>query len=157
MQVKAPSAKSVSERLLQITGDALKTGDFASFAACFSLPHTVDTFEGRREVKTVGDIREIYECTRRYFDAHNITDLVRTCVEAEFRDLDTIASTHISRVLSGNKLVQDPYPVFTILVRTDAGWQISDSQYAIQKSAGHLRALTERASPIGEVQEAQIA
>ena len=157
MKDEVPSARSVSERLLQVTGDALKTGDFETFAGCFALPHVVDTFEGRRTISSKADIREIFDCTRRYFDAHNITDLVRTCVEAEFRDPDTIASTHISRILSGTRLVQEPYPVFTILKRTEAGWKISDGQYAIQKTAGHLRALTENASPLMEVQEAQSA
>lgn len=136
------SARDVSEYLLARTGQAYATGDFDLFAACFVLPQWMETFEGRRLIATTEDLRQLFDGVRAHFDRLGVTDLVRHCIAAEFRDPDTVEATHESRLLAGNRLVQQPYPCFSVLKRTDAGWQVAGGQYAIPDALAHSAALT---------------
>ena len=136
------SARDVSEYLLARTGQAYATGDFDLFASCFALPQWMETFEGRRLVATTDDLRQLFDAVRAHFCRLGVTDLVRHCVVAEFRDPDTIEATHESRLLAGTRLVQPPYPCFSVLKRTEAGWQVAGGQYAIQDALAHSAALT---------------
>ncbi len=137
------SAKDVSEYLLDRTGTALMTGDFDLFAACFSLPQQMETFEGRRRIETRDELKTVFDGVRSYFRQRNVTQLARHCIEATYRDPDTIVTTHMSRVVSGTSLVQKPYPVMSLLCRGDDGiWKVSDSMYAIEDEPRHARALS---------------
>jgi len=135
-------ASDVSEYLLARTAEAYMSGDFEKFAAFFILPQQMETFEGRILIKTTDDLRDFFDAMRKHFCRLGITDLVRRCVVAEFRDPDTIEATHESRLLAGTRLVQPPYPCFSILKRTEAGWRVADGQYAIQDVPAHSSALT---------------
>lgn len=136
------TAKDVSENLLDRTGKALMSGDFDLFASCFVLPHVIETFQGRRTVETVDDLKKVFDGVTAYFRQKNVTELARHCVEAEFRDDDTIVATHMSRVVSGARLVQKPYPVLSVLRKIGENWIISDSMYAIEDQPAHAKALS---------------
>lgn len=118
------------------------SGDFEMFASCFALPQWIETFEGRHLIATTEDLRTLFDAVRVHFCRLGVTDLVRRCVAAEFRDPDTIEATHESRLLAGTRLVQQPYPSFSILKRTDAGWQVAGAQYAIKDAQSLSAALT---------------
>jgi hypothetical protein len=137
--------RAVSEYLLARTGEAYMTGDFDKFASCFALPHTIDTFEERRLIATTDDLRALFNTVRASFCRKNVTDLVRRCVAASFRDPDTIEATHETRLLSGTRLIQPAYPCLSTLIRTDAGWLVASGQYAVTD------ALTQRDAAKGAV------
>ncbi len=119
------------------------TDDFDLFAACFVLPQQMETFEGCRYIKTLDDLRTVFDGVTAYFRQKNVTHLARHCIEATYRDPDTIVATHMSRVVSGTSLVQKPYPVMSLLCRDDSGiWRVSDSMYAIEDEPRHARALS---------------
>ena len=144
------SARDVSEHLLERTGRAIMAGDFAGFAACFALPQEIDTFVGPRKIETLEELEATFKDVGRHYRSLGVTQLVRHCVDARFRDEDTVESTHETRLLNGDILAQAPFPVFSILKRTDEGWKIASGQYAIADAPAHNAALNgtqpERAS-----------
>ena len=123
--------KAVSESLLEKTGAAYKSGDAESVVQCFLLPQEMGTFEGRRLMETPEQLRDTFEAVRLYHRRLGVTQMVRHCLVAEYKDADTIEATHESRLLSGQRLVQRPYPAFSVLKRIGGVWKIASSQYAI--------------------------
>jgi hypothetical protein len=124
------SAREVAEGLLAKSGAALMSGDFDSFLECFALPQDIATFDGRKTIKTADDLREIFEGVRKLNRRRSITQVVRQCLEAEFRDENTITATHQSRNLSGDILVQGPITAYSIVENFEGVWKITYSQYA---------------------------
>lgn len=137
------SAKDVSDDLLERTGAGLMTGDFSSFVSCFNVPCFVETFEGKRFLNSKCDIRTVFDNVRNYYKAQGVTDLVRECISAEYKALDTIYNTHITRLLKHNDvLFRRPFPVFSILRKFEDGWKVTYSQYAIDDAPKHNKALS---------------
>ncbi|MEO1550107.1 MAG: hypothetical protein AAFR93_06700 [Pseudomonadota bacterium] len=126
------TAREVSEHLLHRTGEAMLSGDFEAFMACFQLPLEIETFTGRRVVETADDLRQTSLAVHAYYQTKGVTELFRVCIDASFRDPDTVVATHIARPLKGDVPVQEAYPVLSILTRTDHGWKIAQSQYAVE-------------------------
>ena len=135
------AARQIAEDLLIRSGAALSTGGFDSFADCFSLPQTIATFEGKRVVETLQELRDLFNRVRDHLEKLNISDLVCTCTAAEFRDADTIISSHTSRLLSGTDLVEEPYHVLYVIRRTEGGWRIAQAQYALPGDGSHAAAI----------------
>lgn len=131
---------AVSEYLLARTGEAYMSGDFDSFAACFALPQGIETFKGRNLIANPEELLAFFNAMRAQFCRLGVTDLVRRCVAAAFRDPDTIEATHETRLISGALLVQPCYPCFSVLKRTPRGWLIAGGQYAIQGALAHSAA-----------------
>ena len=137
------SAREIAEYLLERSGSSIMVGDFDTFKTCFALPQYMDTFEGRRSIETIEDVRDIYDNLRAYYQSKSVVELNRICVEASFRDTQTVASTHEARMISKDAvLVQSPYPVFSILRLYDDGWKVAYSQVAIADEPKHNQALT---------------
>ena len=139
-----PTAKDVSEYLLRRSGDALFSGDFNAFAACFALPQKMETFDGRKLVETEEDLRSIFDGVRAYYRSLGVTILERRCIAARFATADRVEATHVSRLISGASIVQTPYPVFSIIERGEPGWRVVHSKYAISDAPAHNRALSSR-------------
>jgi len=135
------AARQISEDLLERSGASLVQGDFETFADCFLLPQDMETFEGRRSIETRDQMREIFEAVRQFHQRSGVTELVRHCVEAEFRTEDIVEATHESRLVAGERLIQRPYPVFSVLKRVDGVWRVASSQYAIVDAPGLNQAL----------------
>lgn len=133
------SAKDVSEHLLERTGAALMSGDFAAFSACFRLPQTVQSFDGQRVLENEADLQSVFDGVRAHYAERGVTVLHRTCVAAEFKDADTVHATHDTMVIARTQLAQQPFPVFSILRRCDGLWKITHSEYAIVGAPGHSR------------------
>lgn len=126
-----PDPRDVSEALLEKTGAALMSGDFETFQACFILPQEMETFEGLQRIETTAQLRKIYDAVRRYHARLAVTYMARNCLEAEYRDDDTVEATHETRLLSGQRLIQRPFPVFSVLKRVDGVWHVASTKYAI--------------------------
>lgn len=141
MSPRSVSAKEIAEDLLERTGKCLSTGDFDGFAECFLLPHTIETFEGRRRIETESELRQLFDRSRDYFSQNGVTELYRHCLEAQYKDDDTIEATHETRVIARGVLIQPPYPVFSIVRRIDGDWKIGDGMFAISQADSHSAAL----------------
>jgi len=136
------TADDIAETLLRETGDAIVSGDFAKFEACFRLPQYVETEIGRRLVSTPEELREVYERVRWHYRVKRVTSLERHCISSAFLNPTTILSTHETHLWSGTSLVQDPYRVLSEISLTDGTWQISGCGYDIADSQSHNRALS---------------
>ena len=135
------------EQLLLRTGDALISGDFDSFLACFHLPHRIELYDGTNYLESANDLRSVFDANRTYFERIGVTKLVRICVESAFIDPETITTTHQSRLLRENELLQEPYPVYSVVKWIDGAWKITHGKYAIADSDAHNAALAAKAAP----------
>lgn len=127
--------------MLGQTGEALLTGNFEQFLACFELPQDMDTFAGRRHLETADDLRSVFDHVRGYFHAIGLTSLNRRCVDALFRDQDTVVTMHESRLVTHGQDLREPYFALGTIQRIDGIWKITFSQYAIAGSDEHSLAL----------------
>jgi hypothetical protein len=132
----------VSEYLLARTGEAYQSGDFDLFATCFALPQRLDTFEGSTIITTTAQLHSLFHGMRGYFQRLGVTDLVRRCVAARFRDPDTIEATHETSLLAGSRLLRPTYPCFSVIRKAAVGWQVADAQYAVESSLVRMIDLT---------------
>ena len=136
-----PDAVAISDALLDSTGVAINTRDFALFAEAFSLPHTVTTFDEKRVIETMEDLELVFNMNCDYFAAKRVTDIVRKCMSADFDGPDTVKAMHITHLMSGNQRVKDPYPGFSVIIRAEGIWRVSKSDYAVDADAGLTKAL----------------
>ena len=135
------TAREVSEYLLDRTGRALLDRDVDAFLECFIVPHEIETFEGRRLIKTREDLRRVTLAVLSHYDSIGLTDLVRHCVEASFQDEKTVLATHETRLVSGSYLLREPFPALSVLRLTEDGWKIASCSYAIKDHKDHNAAL----------------
>lgn len=131
-------AKEIAEDLLHRTGDALISGDFEAFIDCFHLPHSVLTANGENKLETAADAERVFKSVREFHKRAGVTEMVRNSIAAEFCDPDTINATHETRLLSQNRFVEEPYPVFSVLRKIDGKWVGVSSEYAIPPAAKTL-------------------
>ncbi|MEQ6248775.1 hypothetical protein ABMC89_07790 [Sulfitobacter sp. HNIBRBA3233] len=135
------TAKDVSQRLLEITGTALLSGDFDRFMSCFHLPHCIETSDRKAVLETRDQMRAVFDRVVCDYRRKGVTDLVRVCDVAEFRGSDRIEATHTTHMMAGNYRVQDPFPAFCVIARVDGDWKLSASQYAVDNNTTVGRAL----------------
>lgn len=126
------SALAIAEELLDITGEALLSGDFHAFAAVFHLPNTMTTLSGTVVVSDLAHLRRVFDGVREKFRCGGVTNLVRYVDAAKFRTPTQIASTHVSHLMSGSSLLEEPYPVFSIIELVDGVWKGVSSDYAVK-------------------------
>jgi len=135
------TAREIAEHLLEQTGEALMTGNFEQFQDCFELPQDMDTFAGRQHLKTVDDLRAVFDHVRGHFHSIGMTSLNRRCLEATFRNDETVVTMHESRVVTRGHHLREPYYALGTIQRIDGVWKITFSQYAISGSDKHSLAL----------------
>ncbi|WP_299769721.1 hypothetical protein [uncultured Tateyamaria sp.] len=112
------------------------SGDFESFAQCFSFPYDLETLEGQRQIHTRADLKTTFDAVHAHLVKHQVTIMARHCVSASFRSDNEVAATHETRLLSRGILVQQPYPAFSLLKRgADGEWRITCTSYVIVDSA----------------------
>jgi hypothetical protein len=139
--------QAVSQYLLDETGQAYVENDFDRFAACFLLPQHVATYDGTHELRTVEDLRVMFDRMLGFLEQKGATHLDRRCVLAEFQGPDVVRAIHETRFMAGDKVIETAFPAFSILKRIDGNWQVSFSQYAVDQD--HARALgTFDAAPV---------
>lgn len=120
------------------------SGEFEEFLSCFELPNEIHTFDGSQILKTIEDVRRVYDKVRSFYVLENVTDLVRRCVEAEFQDETTVSAVHESRLLSGDRQINEPFAVFSIIKFTVGGWKLVRSDYAVDHPPALIAALCQR-------------
>lgn len=135
------TAREVAEALLERSRRALLDNDFEGFLQCFALPVEIETFDGRRWLKTPEHVRGLFDAVRYHHRKTGVTDAVQHVVEAVFKDPATVAATHETRLLNKNVLTQKPYPVFSLLIDGEQGWQIKSITFAIEDQPDHNKAL----------------
>jgi len=127
--------------LLEKTGKAMLSGDFKAFMRCFALPHIIETPDKKTVLKTRSAMREVFNTVVQEYADRGVTDLIRICEVAEYRGPFRVEATHITHMMSGNHRVQDPFPGFSVLEFIEGRWQVSSSQYAVDKTTTVGRAL----------------
>lgn len=147
MEGEDDTAIKIADRLLQASGRALITGNVAAFVPLFVLPHKIETFDGISELISTEDVSATFRRVRSHMIRSGVTDMVRHVVAARFENNDVIASTHETRLVSGDTLVQEPFRVFSILWRVGDEWKLASSQYAIADCEDYNHALM--AGPAG--------
>ena len=135
------NARYVAEHLLRITRDAMFDGDEDTFVSCFWLPQRIATFTGEQIMESEAEVRTIFRQTQDHFHKHRITDIIRVVVSVAWDGPNRTKVTHMSHLMSGDLRIREPYPAFSIHERRDGDWRVAASQYAVDDSAGHARAL----------------
>ena len=146
-----PEALAIAEGLLAKTAVAFKRRDAALFARCIALPHRLSTFGQTVVIEDIEGLNQTFYKVCDEFAKLGVTDLARQCIAARFRDPDTIAQTHISHVMAGQRRVKDPYPCFAILKRHEGVWRVQSSDYALEGHTSHAQALTWVSHPVREM------
>ena len=141
MQKTLTTAQEIAEFLLERTGNALLQDNFDAFLACVSLPQKIETFAGQRLIASVEDLQQVFSAVRTYHRRTGVTDIVRHCVEAAFKDPTTVEATHETRLVSGAVMTQSPYPGFSVLKFDGNEWRIVSMSYAIEDRDDHNAAL----------------
>jgi hypothetical protein len=138
------AAEEIADLLLFETGKALMSGDFDRFAACFGLPHVIETASNRTVIHEMEGLRATFDELRHYFRETQVVDVVRTVVEARFIDSDTVGSTHVASMVHADGVSRrKPYPVYSVIRRHDPlDWKIMSSLYVILDSDTHNDALS---------------
>ena len=135
------AASDIAEAILEITGDALLSGDFDAFAAVFHVPQVMATMAGPINMETVDDMRRAFDELHQHFKAIGVTDMVRSIVAAEYETPARIQSTHVSNLLHNGKRLNEPYPVFSVLERINGDWKVTGGEYALEPTNGQALAL----------------
>jgi hypothetical protein len=135
------SARDVSEHLLNITGQALLENNVDDFLPCFGLPMDLQTLEEHRIIRTADDLRKIFFAVCKHYATIGLTDMARRCVEAEFKDPETVVSMHETRLITGNIITRSPFAVLSTLKFDGRDWRIVSCSYAIEDHPDHNAAL----------------
>jgi hypothetical protein len=157
MQNVTGSAREIVDRLLNVTGDCLLSGNLEGFAAHFAFPYRIETFEGSHEIRTMEHFAKVFEATREYYASRSVTELHRSCLEGAFMSPDVINSTHQNHVISHGVLIQPAFPVFSVLHRIDGSWRYVEGRYAITDTTNYAAALMLRAGESGSETDGEAA
>ena len=136
------TAKEICEGHLETTGRALLARDFEAFAACFDLPHTIETPDRKTVLKTLAALRSVFDRVCEDYQYRRVTDLMRFIEVAEFRGPNRIEVMYVTHMMSGSHRVVDPFPCYSVVERIGDSWLISASQYAVDESTTVGRALS---------------
>ena len=136
------TAHAISTFVLETTAAALLSGAFDDFAACVALPYQIEVEGATVVCETREDLKKTYLNAHQHLTQLGVTLLHRDCIAVDFKDDDTIVSTHETRLLSRGLLVDDPYPAMQTLVRGDDGvWRVQSGVYWMQPNSGFKAAL----------------
>ncbi|EBA12974.1 hypothetical protein [Roseobacter sp. CCS2] len=135
------AANDVSQRLLDITGDALLSGDFDAFASVFHAPQHMATMAGPIYMETTEDMRRAFVEMHNHLRGIGATDTVRKCVVAEYKTPTRIEATHTNEVLRHGTRLSGPYPCFSVLEKIDGNWKVTGSEYALEPNDGQAMAI----------------
>lgn len=73
--------------------------------------------------------------------------MVRKCEAVKFEGPDCIHEMHITNLMSGDRRISDPYPVYMVLDRKDGAWRVSKSDYAVNAGSGFEKAMSKEPKP----------
>lgn len=124
-------ARMIARAMLDKTGEATMSQDFETYAECFKIPQTMETYAGKITIATLADLRDVFNAVVRQFDAMDVTHFERVILAAEFKGPDMVVVAHETRLMRGNYLLREPYPAYGTCEKIDGRWMITDSMYAI--------------------------
>ncbi len=135
------SAEQFLEDLLHNTSDAYRTNTSDFAVQFFQLPYVVETPLAKSLLETENEIHKVFANVRAYFRTKGVTQLVRTSVKARHIGADLVGATHVTRLLRADgSAYRNPYPTYSILVRTRMEWKVASSLHAILDSDEQCRA-----------------
>jgi hypothetical protein len=97
--------------------------------------------EGRCVLKTIDELSRVFYAVCRHYAKIGVTDMVRRCVEAEFKNPNTVLAMHETRLITGNIITRDPFATLSTLEYDGTEWRISGCSYAIDDQQGLNAAL----------------
>ena len=107
-------------------------GDFDAFESCFSRPVVMETLEEKLLLQTREDVRRTFDAVRRFRAQNGVIGALRENVSAEFVDAQTIATTHVTRMLTAqNTTFGQPYIAYSLVRNVGGIWRIHFCQYAV--------------------------
>ncbi|WP_108816217.1 hypothetical protein [Loktanella sp. Alg231-35] len=136
------AASDIAEAILEVTGDALMSGNFDAFSAVFHAPQTMVTMAGPVYMENLEDMRRAFDEMHQYLKGMGVTEMIRACVASEYTSPTRIESTHVTELLQNGKRLNEPYPVFSILEKVNGGWKVTRGEYALEESNGQALAIS---------------
>lgn len=136
--------KKLVQDLLDHSGRALLNNDFAQFTTSFHLPFESETFDGKQELGTTEQLRNLFDQGRACFLRMGVTEMMRTVVEAELKTPACIVSTHVTRFANHMQLAPYSFPVFCVIKKIDGHWGVTRSEFAIADAPDLSRLLAGR-------------
>lgn len=125
------TAQEITDNILDVTGRALLSGEFAAFEPFFALPYRCSTLGSQIIFETSADLKRAFGNMHDKFKLMRVTDLVRVTVAAEFTGRDRIQATHVSHPMAGDVRAAAPYPVYAIMQRVGGDWKVAYNDYAL--------------------------
>lgn len=135
------TATDIAEALLEITGDALVSGDFEAFVAVFHVPQYMATLAGPIYMETHEDMSRAFAEMHGYFRDNGITRLNREVTKANYVSDLKISFTHVSTTMRGSRQIKGPYPVFSVIEWIDGTWKVTGSEYVLEPDSEQAKAL----------------
>ncbi|MDG1471950.1 MAG: hypothetical protein P8Q26_10400 [Ascidiaceihabitans sp.] len=132
------AAKQICEGHLDLTGTALMSGDFGSFASAFHLPQHL-AMDGKKVlISTRSELKSVFDNMHAHFKSMGVTELLRFIEAASFTSPTRITATHVIR--NGQRL-DAPDPVYSVIEKIDGNWLIVSGDHALDEKSGQGRAL----------------
>lgn len=143
-------ATDVIALLLDLTGDAMRTGDFDAYAQRFALPQTMRSPQGVQNLTQVSDLRQVFDGVRASMAERGATELVRTVITARFTCATEVSSSHISCWVVDGRRVASPYTCHGVAQLRGGRWLITDSSYLTTTLPGLGAVLAGKSAAVGK-------
>ncbi|WP_424984923.1 hypothetical protein [Microbulbifer sp. S227A] len=126
------AARAIAQDFLDRHGAAAISGDLDEIVRWCDLPCTLES-RGQRVVLTdVAMVRSVSESFIVQVRNKRLTHVIRRCLEAGFRDKDTVMATYETRYVRDDQLLsEEPYVSFVILRRRGERWKFSNMQFDV--------------------------
>ena len=129
-QTENARALEIADHLLELTRQAYHARDFEVFRKYFIVPQVVGTFDGDRVIRTLSELREVYEAMLDMMAQRGVIDIKRRTIEARFLGPDRIQSTFISEYILPGYAISDEVVAHGTLRCVDGQWMVEESRYA---------------------------
>jgi len=151
---KEAETHKIAQALLELTGEALLTGDFVLMKSCFTLPHTFSTIDGEYVVESEQELSLLFKNIRAEYARQGVTRLDRKILAAKRVSDTVIYSIHITHQFAGDDKLKEPFPVASTLAWSGSEWRIATSNYAVEAGSPQSLLLTgqppQTTSPVGD-------
>ncbi|SFS15590.1 hypothetical protein [Yoonia litorea] len=127
--------------VLEVTGEALLSGDFEMFASVFQVPQTIVTLDQRISVATLDDLRRVFEGVHAHYVETGVVELDRKVVEAAYLSPTKVVSTHTTVTRSPTHGETVRQPVFSTIEKIGTTWKVTSGEYALDKNDGRAKAM----------------
>jgi len=126
------TAHDAAEFLLEITGDALRDGDFDAYAERFALSNVISSPKGTRSINNMTDLRRVFDGIRALMAEKGDAEMIRTIISARFTGLDELTANHITCWIVDGVRIAAPYTCTGNARLIDGRWQIVRSSYLVK-------------------------